>query len=279
MNDVAWLTSQFPELTDLARLGAGGQKVVYSANHVTHGAVVLKLIKPNQDVERVRREILAVQQVNSPRVPAIHAQGVLATPNDGDVFWVIERRVDGAPLRTSVASGPMSLADLCRLGRHVLEALNGAAAARIVHRDVKPENLMRDTNGDFWLIDFGLARHLSLDSLTLTAALGGHGTLGYAPPEQYRNRKREIDSRADLFALGVTMWECASGQHPFRHAARDPGEVFRRIENQPLPALSIAGDNGQMSAFIVTMMQRRVDHRPASPAEALEWLRSICAQP
>lgn len=205
MNDTAWLSAQFQALTSLARLGVGGQKVVYSANHATHGAVVLKLIKPNQDVERIRREILAVQQVNSPRVPAIHEQGLISTPSDGDVFWVIERRVVGAPLRASVVAGPMHLADLCRLGRHVLEALAAAESARIVHRDVKPENLMRDTNGDFWLIDFGLARHLSLDSLTLTAALGGHGTLGYAPPEQYRNRKREIDSRADLFALGVTM--------------------------------------------------------------------------
>lgn len=278
MNDVVWLSTQFPDLTNLARLGAGGQKVVYSANHATHGAVVLKLIQPNQDVERVRREILAVQQVNSPRVPVIHSQGVLPTPSNGDVFWVIERRIEGAPLRTSVAAGPMPLVDLCRLGRHVLEALVGAAAARIVHRDVKPENLMRDTGGDFWLIDFGLARHLSLDSLTLTAALGGHGTLGYAPPEQYRNWKREIDSRADLFALGVTMWECATGQHPFRHGARDPADVFRRIENQPLPALTIAGDNGGMSAFITTMMQPRVDHRPSSPADALDWLRSLCSQ-
>lgn len=74
------------------------------------------------------------------------------------------------------------------------------------------------------------------------------------------------------------MWECATGRHPFRSGARDPGEVLRRIETQSLPMLTISGDGGEMRDFIMTMMQRRVDHRPASPGEALEWLRSLCPQ-
>jgi serine/threonine-protein kinase len=80
-----------------------------------------------------------------------------------------------------------------------------AEAVSIVHRDVKPANIIVDPQGEFWLIDFGVARHLDLDSLTATAAPGGCGTIGYAPAEQCRNDKPDIDARADLFALGVTL--------------------------------------------------------------------------
>jgi serine/threonine protein kinase len=102
-----------------------------------------------------------------------------------------------------------------RLGLHVLEALERAETVQIVHRDVKPDNIMCDGEGNFWLLDFGIARHLELSSLTPTASPFGKMTLGYAPPEQCRNVKGDIDSRADLFALGVTLHECATGRNGF----------------------------------------------------------------
>lgn len=104
--------------------------------------------------------------------------------------------------------------------------------------------------------------------------------MGYAPPEQYRNQKRDIDIRADLFALGVTLCECATGQHPFTSGARDVGEVLRRIEGQPVPPFSVPGDNGgALCDLLVTLMQRRPDHRVQSAAEALAWLRALASGP
>jgi len=102
-----------------------------------------------------------------------------------------------------------------KLGLQVMEALERAERSQIVHRDVKPENIMQDSAGGFWLLDFGIARHLDLSSLTASGLPYRKMTLGYAPPEQCRNFKREIDSRADLFALGVTMHECATVRMTF----------------------------------------------------------------
>src|SRR5688572_8842283 len=99
---------------------------------------------------------------------------------------------------------------------------------------------MKSVKGDYWLLDFGIARHLDLSSLTPTLA-SGVGTLGYAPPEQYRNWKSDIDSRADLFAVGVTGFEAATGVHPFRDGAKSGAEVIDRIENRLHPVPSIQG--------------------------------------
>jgi eukaryotic-like serine/threonine-protein kinase len=98
-------------------------------------------------------------------------------------------------------------------------------------------------------IDFDIARHLRLESLTATAAAFGQFTWGYAPPEQCRNIKAQIDARSDLFALGVTLYECATGSNPFRKGARDPLEILSRIEGMPLPPLSLS-IGGVLSAAV-----------------------------
>lgn len=240
---------------------------------------MIKLIKPGTNLERVQREILAVTQVRSPRVPRIFEQGSLrGIANIGDVVWIREQRIDGENVRQLLERGPLNPAEVLRLGQDVLEALTNVAGARIVHRDVKPENIMRATDGRYWLLDFGIARHLELTSLTATAALGGPGTVGYAPPEQFRNQKRELDERTDLFALAVTLVECLTGVHPYRDGARDAPEVLRRIEQAPLVIPAITWDTkGHFADLLSAMGQRRIDCRPRSASEALAWIREIQA--
>lgn len=273
-----WLNRNFPQLTDVQPLAQGGQKAVFAARHPTDGDVVLKIILPGQDHARVHREILAVQQINSSRVPRVLEVGAADLP-DGARVWLREQRVAGVALRTRLASGPLSSVEVRRLALDVLEALSDAERARIVHRDVKPENVIAAPDGRYWLLDFGIARHLDLQSLTATAAMGGPGTLGYAPPEQYRNRKREVDSRADLFALAVTIVECLTGRHPFRHGARDAPEVIRRIEGTTLDVPRLADDpHERFRELIISMGQRRVDPRPRGASDALAWMRDICAE-
>ena len=274
--DDAWLAQQFPELGSLARLVQGGQKSVYTATHPSDGSVVLKIIHPSQDPERVRREMLAVQKASCPRVPRILDTGTLQT-NVGNVIWVREQRIAGDSLRVAVQRGVLGKTDLLRLAVHILEALADAEKVQIVHRDVKPENIIRDSNGDLWLLDFGIARHLDLASLTGSHSPFGVGTAGYAPPEQFRNRKRDIDGRADLFALGVTLYECATGANPFRTGARDDLEILRNVERTALPRLQLAFDNfGDIASLVAALAQKRQDHRPASVAEALQWVKEIC---
>ena len=274
--DLVWLRQQFPRLSNLNPLSVGGQKLVFAGVHPIDGEVVLKLIHPRQDHEQTRRELLAVSQVNSERVPPILEVGTISTPV-GDCSWFRERKIAGKTVRELLVVGPLSISDLLRLGLHTLEALLDAEQAKIVHRDVKPENIIRDNSGSFWLIDFGIARHLDLDSITATVSAFGKFTVGYAPQEQYRNVKTEIDARCDLFALGVTLYECATGRNPFADGARDAMEQLTRVETMPLPRLSLTFASAQKFADLVAAMtQKRRDHRPSTVREAYDWMKEIC---
>ena len=274
--DPTWLATQFPDLHNLAPIGHGGQKLVFAADHPAEGPVVLKLINPSQSIESVDREILAVRNVQSSRVPRILASGSLTTPL-GNCLWLREQRIDGTTLRVTLQAGPMAERDVLRLGRQLLEALVQAENATIVHRDVKPDNIMLDRNGDFWLLDFGLARHLTLSSLTATHLAWGKFTCGYAPPEQFRNDKPNIDGRADLFGLGVTLYECFTSGNPFRDGARDQMEILRRVDRVALPPLSVTLASAQeIQDFVSALTQKRRDRRPPTVQYAFNWIEAIC---
>lgn len=274
--DMVWLAQQFPDLANLQPLSQGGQKLVFSATHSTDGEVVLKLVH-NSQPEEVRREILAVAQIASPRVPLVLEHGVIAMPL-GLTFWMREQRIVGDTVRQLLSRGPLAPSEALRLGLHILQILVRAERATIVHRDVKPDNIIRDNTGDYWLLDFGLARHLALVSQTATALPFGKMTFGYAPPEQCRNMKRAIDSRADLFALGVTMYESATGGNPFRQGTIDPLEMLRRVETLPLPPLTLmVRSPAEVRDLVATLTQKRRDHRPRTAADALIWMEEICA--
>ncbi len=276
--DAAWVQDQFPELSEIGLLGRGGQKLVFAARHPTDGDVVLKLIHPLQSDETTNREILAVDVIHSPRVPRILDRGQISLPI-GQLVWLREQRIVGQTVREALRAGPFLVYRLLRLGLHVLEALAEAEQARIVHRDVKPDNIMITGNEDFWLLDFGIARHLSLQSLTGTGQIWGKFTPGYAPLEQCRNIKPNIDSRTDLFALGVTLYECATGLHPFRHPPTNDLEILRRVETLILPRLRLVFSSAeQFQDLVEAMTQKRRDLRPKSAREALTWMQEICAK-
>lgn len=231
---------------------------------------------PSADIERTARELVAVARVQSARVPIILDQGTIQTPI-GDCFWFREQRIHGRTVRELLESGPLDIQSLLRLALHVSETLVAAEAVSIVHRDVKPENIILDWSGNYWLIDFGLARHLGLESLTATVNAFGNVTWGYAPLEQCRNMKQQIDARADLFALGVTLYECATGINPFRAGARSPLEVLQRVETGNLPRLQLSfRSESDFADLISTLTQRQRVHRPKSAREAYEWINEIC---
>lgn len=275
--DPMWLSGKFPDLKGLGRIGRGGQKWVFGATHQTDGDIVLKLFHPLADPQRAFREVQAASEVQCPRVPRVHEIGNLTSPL-GQLIWVREQRIRGEDLRARVTRGALDAKSLMRLALHTLEALVAAEKVRIVHRDVKPDNILQATDGSYWLLDFGLARHLDMDSLTATAAQYGVGTAGYTATEQYRNRKGEIDARADLFSLGVTLYECATGQNPFRVGTTDRMEMQKRIEDRPLQAIACQVDSqGQFKDLVLAMTRVRREQRLPTAAEALEWTREICS--
>ena len=182
--NLIWIARAFPDLSNINLLAQGGQKIVFSAIHPSDGDVVLKIIHPSQNLEGVRREILAVQRIGSARVPQILEVGQINTQM-GPSVWIREQRIIGVSLRERLQQGPLTIGELLRLGVQTLEALAEAERVSIVHRDVKPENIMVDVNGNYWLLDFGISRHLAMSPLTPMTSPFGKFTLGYAPPSNF----------------------------------------------------------------------------------------------
>jgi serine/threonine-protein kinase len=272
----AALAALFPTLANIQFVTAGGEKAVYRATHAQHGAVALKVLAHGADHERAMREIEAVKHIQVPQVPAIFAFGTV-TLAGGNPIWFMERWLPGQSLRTHLASGTVT-DDLIRIvARDVLTALLAAERQHIVHRDVKPENIMvHPACTACTLVDFGIARHLMKDSLTLTKMPWAACTPGYAPPEQFENLKSEIDGRADLFALGVTLYECIEGANPFLDGASDASEVLQRVKTISLANVSRNLDAaGNLTQLIAAMTRTRRTHRVRSVSNAKAWFDTI----
>lgn len=277
MIDLGWLRGEFPELTDVKPLGRGGQKEVFSAQHADHGPVVLKVFHVGADKERAAREVRASLALAGTKLPETYDLGTRISPV-GEVLWVCEQWIGGENLRALLQVRVLTDDELLGLSRDMLEILCAAETAEIVHRDVKPDNIIQAPDGSFWLIDFGLARHLELSSLTATGLPFGVGTPGYASPEQFRNLKAEIDGRADLFGLGVTIFESAEGTNPLRAGARDMLEVLLRTETMPVPRIArVINGVDEFADLVFAMTRPRRMHRPESVAYARRWLEDMMA--
>lgn len=205
----------------LERLGVGGMGEVYLAEDpVLERRVALKRLAPNVRADdRFRRRLMAEARrasgLTSARIAAMHD----VLEEGGEVFLVMEH-VEGESLRRRIGK-PLPVPEVVSLARQCAEALAAAHAKGILHRDIKPDNLMVTPSGDVKVLDFGVARRLpSRDELataeaTLTATEGGlTGTPSYMAPEELL--QREADGRADLFSLGVVLYEALTGEHPFR---------------------------------------------------------------
>jgi serine/threonine protein kinase len=272
----ALLAPRFPDLTGIAYVTGGGQKSVYRALHAKHGPVALKIFSDFADPQRARREVEAVQQIGCQNVPSIFATGFLAgAPKP--CLWLIEPWLDGDNLRSRLATGALSDDLVLLVARDVSYVLSEAEKKHIVHRDVKPENIFVDSmNSKCWLLDFGIARHLERSTLTRAGAGQGPLSPGYAPPEQIQNYTDKIDCRADLFALGVTLYEALMGVNPFTQGTTDLNEILRRVMKTELPRPARDIDTaGQFSDLIVMMTRARRSLRPRAAAKVHSWISAI----
>lgn len=132
--------------------------------------------------------------------------------------------------------------------------------------------------GSVFFLDFGIARILGAESLTKTEAMLGPHTPGYAAPEQFNNLKKDIDSRADLFSLGVVTYECVTGRNPFKENSDSILEVLQKTETITPISYSIKGDSQkQFMALLGSMMGKYPSRRPRSAQQALDWLNAAKA--
>ena len=269
------LTQQLTGLSGFEYITSGGQKSVYSAIHSHHGKVALKLLIPSSSAERFDREIASVNIIANGRVPQIYESGTLVDPYHGHL-WLIEQWIEGISLKDKLANGPISNSLVLQIAFDILTVLVAAEANQIVHRDIKPDNiLIAPEESNCWLVDFGIARLLGRTSLTV--GVMPH-TLGYAPLEQLNSLKSEIDTRSDLFSLGVTLYESIEGVNPYIDGANTVDEVIRRMGSINFPEILRQVDNkGDLKNLITAMTRQKKIHRISTAAEAHEWISEIVA--
>lgn len=253
------LKKAFPFVDILKLHGEGGQKYVYQANFGTKGTVAFKVIKVDQNIERTVREITAAAGFDSNKFAEIYQYGKGKVLND-EVVYIVEEFIEGETLRERINKAKISQEEALYIGIQLLYALADVAKQRLVHRDVKPENIMIDPDNRVVLLDFGIARHLELSSLTQDAAIFGPHTPGYAAPEQIKNEKRAISTRTDLFSWGIIMYELLGNSNPFTHGCSNTSEVILKTLRYQPPRLTNC--NSEISRIIDWCLQKPVHRRP-----------------
>jgi hypothetical protein len=240
-------------------IGAGGMGRVFLARDTRLGrAVALKAVSPalarnGTDRERLRREAQAAAALAHPGICTIYALEDL----EGDLYIAAEY-VEGRTLREEIdARRRPSPRELLDDAGALASALASAHAKGLTHRDIKPENVMRRVDGQLKILDFGLARLPQADEVAphLTQTDTIVGTPAYMAPEQLNGGI--VDLRADVFALGVLLYELATGSHPFE-APTPLGMIARILEAEPRPIDAVRPDTPDAVARTIARALRKV---------------------
>ena len=215
MTELGLAGRRFGAYEVLEELGAGGMGRVYRAKNVTLERVVaLKTLAPifsadEAFVQRFLKEARAAARLNHPNIVQIYDFGC-----EEGIYYLAMEYVDGPSLRALLGHARLAERDAIVLVRHAVAALGVAHAAGIVHRDIKPDNLMLTAKKDrLKLVDLGIAKRMDEDK-GLTQTGQAVGTPQYISPEQIRGVK-DIDARADIYSLGATLFQLVTGRAPF----------------------------------------------------------------
>ena len=258
-------------------LGRGGMGEVWRAHDTsTNRTVAIKLLPPHlaQDdmfVKRFRREAEAAARLNSPHIIPIHTYGEI----DGRLY-VDMRLIEGRDLQQLLAGGPLEPARAVRIIEGVAKALHAAHKVGLVHRDVKPSNILLDENDFAYLIDFGIAR--AADETRLTKSGYAVGTFQYIAPERFGTRAEE-DARADIYSLACVLYECLTGRPPFAGNTM-AGLVAAHLNTLPLrPSATQPNVPAQFDPVIATGMAKDPDNRYATTIELADAAQAAITTP
>ncbi len=265
----------------LGRLGSGGMGLVFSAwDSRLQRDVAIKLLRDEysdgETRERFLREARAASGLNHPNICTVFDLG----EQDGDPYLVMEL-LKGETLRSRILAGPMSAEELVHAATEIADGLAAAHGRGVIHRDIKPANIfLVDKPSGGWqakVLDFGLAKIEiggETDEAREVTGFGSTvGTVSYMSPEQARGEP--LDARSDLFALGVVMYEMATGRVPFRGATS--ALVFVRLLGHPPQPVREANPtiSAELDAIILKLLAKEREGRFQSAAEVVRALRNV----
>lgn len=260
-------------------LGRGGMGMVYLASRVDgtfQRRVAIKILRRDHNGDlflgRFQRERQILAQLNHPHIAAILDGG--ATP-DGEPYFVMEY-VDGVPITSYCKSHDLSVDRKLDLFLQICDAVQYAHRSLTIHRDLKPGNILVTEAGAVKLLDFGIAKLIdgesaSPDDAPLTAAIL---TPQYTSPEQIR--REPVTTSADVFALGILLYEITTGEHPFRRKDSLPHQVMRAIceDDPPAPSTVARRDSrelrGELDAIVLTALRKQTAWRYPSVEQLSE---------
>ncbi len=267
----------------LEQIGAGGMGVVYRAHDERLDRdVALKVLTPGTVVEasarkRFHKEALTLSKLNHPNIATVHDFDT----RDG-IDFLVEEFIDGMPLDTMLAPGPLQEREIISLGSQLAEGLAAAHEHGIIHRDLKPGNIRVTPDARLKILDFGLAMifHREISPTAVTESLSElnttAGTLPYMAPEQLLGRK--LDARTDIWAAGCVLYEMATGRRPF--AGTGPALTEEILHGTPAansklnPAISTA-----LTSFIEKCLEKDPEKRYQSAREIAVDLRRTLSAP
>src|SRR5262249_29692448 len=217
---------------ELGRIAAsGGMGVVFRGLDRQSGALVaVKTLRDTEGVERFRREVQVLSTLRHPGIVAYLGHGLAG----GELYLVMEW-LEGEDLATRLSGADVSVAETLSVGVQIASALAAAHTQGIVHRDIKPSNVfLADFRLDrLKLLDYGIARQGGASTLTEMGTV--LGTPAYMSPEQARG-DRDIDARADVYALGALLFRCLTGNPPFEAEGREA--LLGAVLHRPAPRVS-----------------------------------------
>jgi len=251
----------------LEELGKGGMGCVYRVYDTKiEEEVALKLIKPeiaedDKNIKRFSRELTTARKIIHPNIARLYE----ILEDQGTTFITMEY-IPGEDLKKFLQrAAPLSTGKSLEIAKQICEGLVEAHKSGVIHRDLKPQNIMIDKNGNARIMDFGIAR--TLESAHLTEPNMIMGTPEYMPPEQAEGR--EADARSDIYSMGIILYEMLTGRTPFKGDSA-VAVLMKHKTEEPVPPSEInAAISEDLNNLILKCIQKDKDKRYQSAAELL----------
>ena len=268
----------YPEYTFVKELTPSEQKAAFHVRNADGENLCLKIIAPDYCIDRLNREIQALQSIAHPNVVSLK-EYTFSSKLGQQRHYMVEEFVEGHDLSEYLKPGNVwrQEKNTCSFFAQLCDGLNELKDKSIVHRDLKPSNIRVRSNGAPVIIDFGLARHLGLPDLTRTSDGAAIGTPTYFAPEQCSGNKYDIDHRTDLFALGIMLYQALTGGHPFYRQGMTLQDLSDNICNYhdhvTTQEFSALPQNWQL--IVKRLLEKERAKRPLDAGQVAKILRKI----